>query len=106
MRHKSSLHKPGVFLALLRRIPASQRCPGLDTLPTVFSNVGVYIQFGEVSGRPHEHAATSLQPALLVCEAEGLHKLVNVNAAVLVAVNGDSQVGDGLVRDLHLQVDA
>lgn len=71
-----------------------------------FSNVGVHVQLGEVGGRPHEHAAPSLQPALLVREAEGLHKLVDVDAAVLVTVNGDGQVGDGLVRDLHLQVDA
>lgn len=74
-------------------------------VPT-FSNVGVHVQLGEVGGRPHEHAAPSLQPALLVREAEGLHELVDVDAAILVAVNGDGQVWDGLVRDLHFQVDA
>lgn len=70
------------------------------------SNVGVSLQLGEVGGCAHEHAASSLQAALLVREAEGLHELVNVDAAVLVAVDGDGQVGDGVVRDLHFEVDA
>lgn len=72
----------------------------------MFLNVGVHVQLGEVVGRPHEHAATSLQPALLVREAEGLHELVDVDATILVAVDGDGQIRDGVVRDLHLQVDA
>lgn len=70
------------------------------------SNVGVSLQLGEVGGRAHEHAAPSLQTALLVREAESLHELVDVDAAVVVAVDGHCQVGDGLVRDFHLQVDA
>ena len=72
------------------------------SLGLLCSDVGVLVQLGEVGGRAHEHAAPSLQPALLVREAEGLHELVDVDAAVLVSVNGDGQVGDGLVRDLHL----
>lgn len=77
--------------------------------PSVFSrcsNVWVSLQLGEVGGRAHEHAAPSLQTALLVREAERLHELVNVDAAVVVAVDGHGQVGDGLVCDLHLEVDA
>lgn len=72
----------------------------------MFSNVGIHVQLGEVGGRPHEHAATSLQPALLVREAKGLHELIDVDATIVVAVDGDGQIRDGLVRDLHLQVDA
>lgn len=73
-----------------------------QSLLSPLSYVGVSLQLGEVVGRAHEHAASSLQPALLVREAEGLHELVDVDAAVLVPVDGDGQVGDGLVRDLHL----
>lgn len=82
------------------------RSPSVFSLCSLRSYVGVSLQLGEVGGRAHEHAASSLQPTLLVREAKGLHELVDVDAAVLVPVDGDGQVGDGLVRDLHLQVDA
>lgn len=92
--------------------PPSAAClPGVESEPgslsvfslcSLHSNVGVPLQLCEVVGGAHEHAASSLQPALLVREAEGLHELVDVDAAVLVAVDGDGQVEDGLVRDLHL----
>lgn len=75
-------------------------------LPLLPSDVGICVQLGEVGGRAHEHAPPPLQAALLVREPEGLHELVDVDAAVVVAVDGDRQVGDGIIRDLHLQVDA
>lgn len=70
------------------------------------SYVGVGLQLGEVGRRGHEHAASTLQAALLVREPESLHELVDVDAAVVVAVDGLGQVADVFVRDLHLQVDA
>lgn len=39
-------------------------------------------------------------------KAESLHELVDVDAPVLVEVHALSQVGDGLVADLHFQMGA
>lgn len=95
------------LLAFCRRPASPPVCaPGHPLFTLWRSDVGVYVQLGEVGGRSHEHAAPSLQPALLVREAEGLHELINVNAAIVVAVYSDGQVRDGIVCDLHLQVDA
>lgn len=60
-----------------------------ESVSSLWSNIGICVQLGEVGVGAHEHAAASFQPALLVCEAEGLHELVDVNAAILVAVDGD-----------------
>lgn len=37
-----------------------------------------------------------------VHKPEGFHKLVNVDAAILVEVDAVREVNDGLVTDLHL----
>lgn len=90
----SGLHCQGVW----PRIGAA----GNLSVSSLWSNVGIRAQLGEVGVGAHEHAAAPLQPALLVREAEGLHELVYVDAAVLVAVNCDGQIRDGVIRDLHL----
>lgn len=93
---------PRPLLPVCQALKSELGSLSVSSLCSLRSNVGVYVQLGEVGGRAHEHAAPPLQPALLVREAEGLHELVDVDAAVLVAVDGDGQVGDGLVCDLHL----
>lgn len=86
----------------LRRPP--KNVSALDLSPR--SDVELALQLGQVGRGDHEHAAPPLQAALLVRQPKGLHELVDVDAAVVVAVDGDGQVGDVLVGDLHLQVDA
>lgn len=92
--------------ARVGRGSASSRGVRFQSGPSLRSDVTLALQLGQVGRRDHEHAAPPLQAALLVRQPEGLHELVNVDAAVLVAVDGDGQVGDVLVGDFHLQVDA
>lgn len=96
-----------VFLCVIRAAhvgcgSTSSRGVRFQSRPSLPSDVRVALQLGQVGRGDHEHAAPSFQAALLVRQPEGLHELVNVDAAVVVAVDGDGQVGDVLVCDFHL----